>query len=171
MIRLYDNSTSQVRFAGGKFSIKVGVHHGSALSTLLFKLLAEEATKSIRKGDPWELLYAEDLVLTAESKVAVEDMFDAWSSAMELGGLKVNIAKTKLLLSEKKNEAPEPYGQYPCAVCNHVVGVNSILCWVCSRCGTGGAQVWAPLMVSISMRTSALSAVRPCRGLFRVMSP
>ena len=71
VLGLYKNSTSQVRFAGGlseKFEIKVGVHQGSALSPLLFKLVMEEATKSIRKGDPWDLLYADYLVLTAESK-------------------------------------------------------------------------------------------------------
>ena len=133
---LYENSTSQVRFAGGlseKFPIKVGVHQGSALSPLLFKLVMEEATKSIRKGDPWELLYADDLVLTAESRVAVAEMFDDWSSAMELRGLKVNIGKTKLLVSGKKNQAPTPSGQYPCAVCNRGVGVNSILCSRCDK--------------------------------------
>ena len=83
------------------------------------KLVMKEATKSIRKGDPWELLYANDLVLTAESKDAVELMFDAWSSALELRGLKVNIGLTKLLVSRKQNEAPAPSGQYPCAVCIH----------------------------------------------------
>ena len=127
---------SQVRFAGGlseKFPIKVGVHQGSALSPLLFKLVMEEATKSIRKGDPWELLYADDLVLTAESKEAVEQMFDAWSSAMELRGLKINIGKTKLLVSGKKNQAPTPSGQHPCAVCNRGVGVNSIFCISCDK--------------------------------------
>lgn len=133
---LYEGSTSRVRFAGGlseKFPIEVGVHQGSALSPLLFKLVMEEATKSIRKGDPWELLYADDLVLTAESREAVKEMFDAWSSAMELRGLKVNIGKTKLLVSGKKYEAPAPSGQYPCAVCNRGVGANSILCSSCDR--------------------------------------
>ena len=127
---------SQVRFAGGlseKFPIKVGVHQGSALSPLLFKLVLEEATKSIRKGDPWELLYADDLVLTAESKVAVVQMFDAWSSAMEVRGLKINIGKTKLLVSGKKNQAPTSSGQYPCAVCNRGVGANSIWCSSCDK--------------------------------------
>ena len=124
-----------MRFAGGlseKIPIKVGVNQGSALTPLLFKLVMEEATKSIRKGNPWELLYADDLVLRAESKEGVEEMLDAWSSAMELRGLKVNINNTKLLVSRKKNDAPAPSGQNPCAVCNRGVGVNSILC---SRCG------------------------------------
>ena len=106
VISLYTNSMSQVRFVGGlseKLPNKIGVHQWSALSPLLFKLVMEEATKSIRKSNPCELLYADDLVLTAEFKEAVEDTFDAWSSAMELRGLKINIDKTKLMVSEKKN--------------------------------------------------------------------
>ena len=142
VIGLYENSTSQVRFAGflyENFTINVGVHRGSALSPLLFKLVKEEATKSIRKGDHWKLLYANDLVLTGESKEAVEKMFDAWSSAMEMRGLKVNIGKTKQLVSGKKNEAPAPTGQYPCVVYKRGVGVNSILYstgrkWCHKRC-------------------------------------
>ena len=136
VLGLYENSTSRVRFAGGlseKFEIKVGVHQGSALSPLLFKLVMEEATKDIRIGDPWELLYADDLVLTAESKEAVKALFDAWSGAMELRGLKINIGKTKLMVSGKENQAATPTGQYPCAACNRGVGANSILCCSCDK--------------------------------------
>ena len=35
-----------------KIPMKVGVHHGSALSPLLYKLAMDESTKSFRKGDP-----------------------------------------------------------------------------------------------------------------------
>ena len=133
---LYVNSVSRVRFAGGlseEFPIRVGVHQGSALSPLLFKLVMEEATKSIRRGDPWELLYADDLVLTAESRQEMEEMLITWSNAMELRGLKINIAKTKLLVSGKKNPTPTTSGCYPCAICNRGVGANSILCTNCNK--------------------------------------
>ena len=62
------NSTSKAKFAGElseTFPIKVGVHQRSALSPLLFNVVMEETTKSCRVGDPWELLYADDLILTA----------------------------------------------------------------------------------------------------------
>ena len=51
-----------------EFQIAVDVHQGSALSPLLFITVMEEATRECRRGDPWELLHADDLVLTAESK-------------------------------------------------------------------------------------------------------
>ena len=133
---LYINSSSQVRFAGGlsaKFPIKVGVHQGSALSPLLFKIVMEEATRYVRRGDPWELLYADDLVLSAESRETVLEMFTDWSRAMELRGMKVNIGKTKLLVSGKSSVRPISSGQYPCAVCNRGVGANSILCVGCNK--------------------------------------
>ena len=133
---LYANSSSQVRFAGGlseKFPIKVGVHQGSALSPMLFKIVMEEATKEVQIGDPWELLYADDLILTAESRETVIGMFEDWSRAMELRGMKVNIGKTKLLVSGKKSRETTSSGQYPCAVCNRGVGVNSILCTSCNK--------------------------------------
>ena len=69
-----------------KFPNSVGVHQGSALSPLLFKIVMEEATKEVRIGDPWELLYADDLVLSADFKEGVTKMFKDWSSAVELRG-------------------------------------------------------------------------------------
>ena len=56
----------------------------------------EEATKECRIGDPWELLYADDLVLTAKTKVEGERTFKEWKQAMERRGLKVNMAKPKI---------------------------------------------------------------------------
>ena len=136
VMALYNNSSSQVRFAGAlsdKFPISVGVHQGSALSPLLFKLVMEETTKHCRRGDPWELLYADDLVLTADSKQRVEEIFNEWRSAMELRGLKINVAKTKLLISGKENVLAAPTGQYPCGICGRGVGANSILCTACNK--------------------------------------
>ena len=125
-----------MRFAGdmsSKFPIGVGVHQGSALSPLLFKLVMEETTKECRRGDPWELLYADDLVLTADTKEGVEAIFNEWQSAMERRGLKVNVAKTKLLISGKENVLAAPTGRYPCGICGRGVGVNSVLCTVCNK--------------------------------------
>ena len=67
VMSLYRETRSSVRVAGETsvdFGIEVGVHQGSVLSRLLFIVVMEEATKECRVGDPWELLYADDLVLT-----------------------------------------------------------------------------------------------------------
>ena len=44
------------------------------------------------------MLYADDLVLTAESQEGVEALFGEWG-ALERRGLKVNLEKTKLLVT------------------------------------------------------------------------
>ena len=49
------------------------------------------------KGDPRELLYAVDSVLTAETRHDVVNMFEKRKTAMKQYGLKANIYKTKLL--------------------------------------------------------------------------
>ena len=60
-------------------------------------------------------------------------MFKDWSSAMELRGLKVNLGKTKLLISGKKSREATSSGKHPCAVCNRGVGANSICCISCGK--------------------------------------
>ena len=70
-----------------EFEVKVGVHKGSALSPLLFITAMEEATKECRKGGLWELLYADDLVLTAEIKEEIVERFKRWRRGMEKRGL------------------------------------------------------------------------------------
>ena len=132
---LYEHSTSRAKFAGKtsqSFEVSVGVHQGSALSPLLFNLVMEEATKSCRKGCPWELLYADDLVLMTENREEVQRMFSAWREAMERRGLKINLEKTKLMVCGKNSEVPQT-GRFPCGVCRTGVGVNSILCIDCNK--------------------------------------
>ena len=51
-----------------EFEVKVGVHQGPVLSSLLFTIMLETLSKHFRKGLRWELFYADDLVLLAESR-------------------------------------------------------------------------------------------------------
>jgi len=135
VMALYSESFSKVRFGGStspEFPIGVGVHQGSALSPLLFILVLEVATKECRTGDPWELLYADDLVLTGETKEEVTNMFLRWKEAMECRGLKVNLGKTKIMVTGKQGENLQS-GRYPCSVCGRGTGTNSILCVTCNR--------------------------------------
>ena len=81
VMALCRETRSYVRAAGETsvdFGIEVGVHQVSVLSPLLFIVVIEEATKECRVGNPWELLYADDLVLTAESREGVEVLFGEW---------------------------------------------------------------------------------------------
>lgn len=98
-------SRSKVNTAAGTseaFDVKVGVHQGSALSPQLFIIVMEKATKLARGNGPWQILCADDLELTAESKEEVADMFNRWEEEMEQRGLKINMEKTKLIVTGNK---------------------------------------------------------------------
>ena len=64
------NARSRVCVGEGyseEFEVKVGVHQGSVLSPLLFIIVLEALSSKFRCGVPWEDLYADDLVIIAES--------------------------------------------------------------------------------------------------------
>ena len=74
LMALFSGARPIVVAAGGPsapFEISVGVHQVSALSPVLFNFVMEEATKECRRGVPWDMLYADDLVLTAELNLSV----------------------------------------------------------------------------------------------------
>ena len=50
-----------------EFEVKVGVHQGSILSRLLFIIELTILSREFRAGVPWEDLYADDLVIIADS--------------------------------------------------------------------------------------------------------
>ena len=76
------------------FDVKVGVHQGSVLNPLLFIIVMDVIYKEIREGLPWELLYADDLVLIAESEQELVAKMSLWQAALEGKGLKVNAGKS-----------------------------------------------------------------------------
>ena len=71
------------------------MHQGSALSPLLLIVVMQEVVKDRRRKALWELLYADDLVLVAESEAEVVDSFNEWKSLLEKRGMKVNMEKNK----------------------------------------------------------------------------
>ena len=61
----------------------------------------EVVTRGVKEGLPWELLYADELVLVAQSKEELREKVMRWKECMELKGLKVNIEKTKVMRGGK----------------------------------------------------------------------
>ena len=67
IMALYVETKTRVKTMAGvskDFDIGVGVHQGSILTLLLFILVIDKVTKKVRNEVPWELGYADDLVLT-----------------------------------------------------------------------------------------------------------
>ena len=133
---MYDGVTTAVRMKDGEsgsFEVKVGVHQGSVLSPLLFIIVLEALSKEFHLGLPWELLYADDLCLMAETKEELTERIICWKDAMKAKGLRVNMEKTKVMCCKVRTGQAENSGMWPCAVCKKGVGANSIKCTVCKQ--------------------------------------
>ena len=139
---MYANARSRVRVGEGfskEFEVKVRVHQGSVLSPLLFIIVLEALSREFRAGVPWEDLYADDLVIIADSLEECVRRLLIWKEAMEKKGLRVNAGKTKVMICGTGLDLLQSSGEYPCAVCRAGVGNNSIYCngcklWVHKKC-------------------------------------
>ena len=83
---MYNNTRSRVRVNNtysDEFGVKVGVHQGSVLSPLLFVIVLEALSCEFRTGTPWELLYADDLVISAETEEGLKMKLNKWKTEME----------------------------------------------------------------------------------------
>ena len=59
-----------------------------------------------KEGGPWELMYADDIIIAAESRAEVEEMFKRQKAHMKESGLKVNTGKTKLMVARDIQTEP-----------------------------------------------------------------
>ena len=131
---MYANARSRVRVNdqySEEFGVKVGVHQGSVLSPLLFILVLEALSREFRTGTPWNLLYADDLLIIADTLDECKKQFKRWREEMEKKGLRVNIKKTKFMCSGRGQGIQKDSGKYPCAVCRKGTGRNAIICSQC----------------------------------------
>ena len=116
------------------------MHQGSVLSPLLFTIVLEALSRRFRTGLPWELFYADDLVLLAESRELLMEKISIWKEGLESKGLRVNVGKTKVMKCHVDAKTQVKSGKNPCGVCGKGVGeVSAIFCggckkWVHKRC-------------------------------------
>ena len=107
-------------------------------------MVIDEVTENARKGWMKQTLYADDLVLMGETMEELRENFDEWREAFESKGMRVNLEKTKLMVSGMEEKAFDSKTD-PCGVCGtRVVSVatvmsNSVFCtacgkWVHARC-------------------------------------
>ena len=93
------------------FEVKVGVHQGSVLSPLLFIIVMEALSNEFRVGLPWELLYADDLCLLAETEEDLMVKIKRWKEGMELKGLRMNMGKMKVMCCNVESGQMENSGK------------------------------------------------------------
>ena len=102
------------------FNVKVGLHQGSVLSHLLFVIVMEIITSQVLllllliinlSGLPLELLYADDLILMAESEESLHDKILKWKSGLQPKVLKMNTGKTKVMIGCSMKDRVEEKGE------------------------------------------------------------
>jgi hypothetical protein len=64
----------------------------------------------------------------AETKEQLMEKLSRWKENMEAKGLRVNVAKTKVMKCCEREGWGEETGKYPCGVCRKGVGTNLIQC-------------------------------------------
>ena len=120
-IRSYGGSVSEW------FGVNVGVHPGLVLSPLLFIIVLEAVTHSVREGLSWEMLYADDLVLVGKCEEELKEKLRKWNECLKDKGLKINEEKTKVMCESFGTGTTQVIGnvKHPCSVCLKGFGMNS----------------------------------------------
>ena len=125
VMSLYKGSNTKVRVGSGlseEFGVRVGVHQGSVISPLIFAIVVDAVTEQTRKGLLNEILYADDLVLISENLEDLRERFQRWRGALESKGMKVNIRKTKMMVSGEGEIIRSKVD--PCGICGKRVMSN-----------------------------------------------
>ena len=102
MVSLYEGAKTRVRVGlklSEEFEVKVSV-----LLPLLFAIVVAVITESVRNGLMGEMFYEDDLVLASEMMEGQREKFWKWKEAFESKGLKVNLGKTKMVVSGAEGE-------------------------------------------------------------------
>ena len=73
-----------------ELDVLVGINQGSVLSRLLLIIVLEAPSRKFHTGCPWELLYAEYLMISAESIEELLVKLKTWKSEVKIKGLRVN---------------------------------------------------------------------------------
>jgi len=86
----------------------------------------EAISRKFRVALPWELLYADDWVVIAEIQYDLIKRLNEWKDNVENRGMRVNMNKTKFIISGERQRQVQKAIRWPCGVCGRGVGCNSM---------------------------------------------
>ena len=86
------------------FKVEIGLHQGSALSPFLFAMVIDRLTDEVMQESPWNMVFADDIVISSESKEQVERSLERWRYALEGRGMKVSRSKAEYMCVNERDE-------------------------------------------------------------------
>jgi len=92
------------------------MHQGSALSPMLFVIVMEALSREFRVALSWELLYTDDLVVIAETEDGLIKRLNEWKDFLENRGMRVNMNKTKVMISGERQKVTQKALRWPCGL-------------------------------------------------------
>jgi len=121
----------------------------------------EALCREFRVALPSELLYADDLVVIAETEDVLIKRLYEWKDNVENRGMRVNINKTKVMISGEWQKLMQKAVRWPFGICGRGAGNNSIsLLVVRSGCPGNVVDIKGSMWVNVSSGTGS-------PGLFR----
>jgi len=103
------------------------------LSPLLIVIVMEAISREFRVALQWQLLYADDLVVIAETGDDLIKGHNQWKNNVENRGMRVNMNKTKVMVSGECQKLMRKAVRWPC-VCGRVSIITSCQKWVYKKC-------------------------------------
>ena len=97
---MYKEVKTLVRSSVGdteKFTVKVGLHQGLALSPYLFDLIMDVIAENVKETPPWSMMFADDIALCATDREEVERKTENWRRVLEDRGMKVSRKKIEYM--------------------------------------------------------------------------
>ena len=131
-MRVQGKKSELDRVCRKRIGVRIGVHQGSVISPLIFAIVVDAVTERTRKGLLNEILCADNLVLMSENLEDLRESFQRWRGALESKGMKVNIRKTKMMVSGAEGEIVRSKVD-SCGICGKKVMSNAVLCTVCKK--------------------------------------
>ena len=98
---MYERTKGRVVVGSGlseEFPVNIGLSQGSALSPLLFIMVMEIISRKISTKDILrKMMYADELVIIAESKQDLQEVLEEWKGVFEKHGLRMSLEKTEVM--------------------------------------------------------------------------
>ena len=81
-------------------------------------IVIEAISREFRVALPWELLCADDLAVIAETEEELIKRLNDWKDIVESKGMRVNMKKTKVMISGERQKVRQEAVRWPYGVCS-----------------------------------------------------